>query len=112
MNGIWQGDCCDQVLRSFDLATSPANILNVTGPEILSVRRLAHRFGEIFGKEARITGQENGKGYLSNATKANSIFGNPSVPVGTVIKWIADWVKSGGENIGKPTHFETQDGEY
>lgn len=112
MNGIWQGDCCDQVLRSFDLAASPSEAINITGPETMSVRYLAHRFGELFGKEADIVGQENGKGYLSNATRANAIFGNPSVPIGKVIEWVAQWVKAGGENIGKATHFETQDGRY
>jgi len=112
MNGIWQGDCCDQVLRSFDCAASPASILNVTGPEILSVRWIAKRFGELLGKEAKITGTENGKGYINNAAKANSIFGNPSVPIGKIIEWIADWVQKGGQTSGKPTHFETQDGKY
>ncbi len=112
MNGIWQGDCCDQVLRSFDSATSPSSILNITGPELVSVRWIAKRFGELFGKEPRITGQENGMAYLSNAAKANALFGNPSVPIGKIIEWVADWVRRGGENIGKPTHFETQDGRY
>lgn len=112
MNGIWQGDCCDQTLRSFSLASSPAAILNVTGPEIISVRRLAERFGQLFCKMPVITGMENNKAYLSNAAKANSIFGNPSVPIGKIIEWTAHWVQSGGENIGKPTHFETQDGKY
>lgn len=112
MNGIWQGDCCDQVLRSFDAATSPSSVLNITGPETLSVRWVAERFGEHFGKDVKITGEENGRAYLNNATKANAMFGNPSVPIGTIIKWLAEWTKDGGENIGKPTHFETQDGKY
>ena len=112
MNGIWQGDCCDQVLRSFDLATSPSSILNITGPELLSVRWIANRFGKLFDKKVKIASQENGRGYLSNATKANSIFGNPSVSIGRIIEWTADWVQKGGENIGKSTHFETQDGKY
>lgn len=112
MNGIWQGDCCNQVLQSFHLAASPAGILNITGPETMSVRWIANRFGQLFGKEAKITGQENGKAYLSNASKANAIFGNPSVPIGLIIEWIAGWIKDGGENLGKETHFETQDGKY
>ncbi|HSQ74648.1 MAG TPA: NAD-dependent epimerase/dehydratase family protein [Bacteroidota bacterium] len=112
MNGIWQGDCCDQVLRSFQYAASPSAALNVTGPELLSVRWIAQRFGELFGKQARIAGEENGKAYLSNAAKANALFGNPSVPIGRVIEWIADWIQRGGESLGKPTHFETQDGKY
>ena len=112
MNGIWQGDCCDQVLRSFDCAASPSAMLNITGPELVSVRWIANRFGQLFGKEARTAGQENGKAYLSNASKANALFGNPSVPVGKIIEWIADWIQRGGETLGKPTHFESQDGKY
>ena len=102
MNGIWQGDCCDQVLRSFDYAASPSSILNITGPELLSVRWIAHRFGQLFGKQVKIAGQENGKAYLSNASKANSLFGNPSVPVGKIIEWIADWIQRGGEISESP----------
>ncbi len=112
MNGIWQGDCCNQVLRSFDQATSPSSALNITGPEILSIRWIANRFGELFNKKAIISGEENGKGYISNAAKANALFGNPSVPIGKIIEWVADWIQRGGEISGKPTHFETQDGKY
>jgi len=111
-NVLWQGDVCEQVLRSFPLASSPAAVLNITGPETISIRWLAHRFGELFGKEAIITGQENGLAYLSNAAKANAYFGNPSVPLGRIIEWVADWICRGGESLGKPTHFETQDGKY
>lgn len=112
VNGIWQGDCCDQALRSFDYAASPSSILNITGPEILSVRWIAGRFGQLFGKQVRIAGQENSRAFLSNASLANSLFGNPSAPVGKIIEWIAGWIQRGGENLGKPTHFETQDGKY
>jgi len=28
------------------------------------------------------------------------------------MEMIADWVMRGGENIGKPTHFETRDGKF
>jgi nucleoside-diphosphate-sugar epimerase len=112
LNGIWQGDCCDQVLRSFDCATSPSSILNITGPELVTVRWIAGRFGDLFGKQPKIAGEENGRAYLSNAAKANALFGNPSVPIGKIIEWIADWIQRDGENLGKPTHFETQDGKY
>jgi hypothetical protein len=112
LNCMWQGDVCNQVLRSLEVAATPPTVLNVTGPEILAVRDVATRFGKLMGKQPIFTGQENGKGYLANAMKANALFGNPSVPVGKVIQWVAQWVASGGESLGKPTHFETQDGKY
>jgi dTDP-4-dehydrorhamnose reductase len=111
-NVIWQGDACSQVLQSLALASSPAKILNVTGPETFAIRNVARQFGAIMGKEVAFVGEENGKGYLSNATQSNSLFGYPSVPLGRIIEWTAQWVMSGGKNLGKATHFETQDGKY
>ncbi len=111
-NVLWQGDACDQTLRSLALASSPATVLNVTGPETFSIRYAAGEFGKLMGKDVTFTGEENCRGYLSNATKANRLFGNPSVPLGQILKWIAHWTAIGGESSGKPTHFETQDGKY
>jgi len=111
-NGIWQGDACNQALMALEMATSPATILNVTGPEIFSIREVAQTLGRLMGKEVKFSGQENGLGYLNNSRKANSLFGNPSVPLGRVIEWVAHWVKAGGASLGKATHFETQNGKY
>jgi nucleoside-diphosphate-sugar epimerase len=111
-NGIWQGDACNQALMALEMATSPATILNVTGPEIFSIREVAHTLGRLMGKEVKFSGEENGRGYLNNARKANALFGNPTVPLGRVIEWVAQWVKAGGPSLGKATHFETQNGKY
>ena len=111
-NVIWQGDACAHILQSLKLASSPPTILNVSGPETFSVRDVALRFGKLLGKEVVFEGEENGLGYLSNTTEAIRVFGYPSVPMGKVIDWTAHWIKMGGEALGKPTHFETQDGKY
>ncbi len=111
-NVIWQGDACNQIIQSLELASTPARILNVTGPETFAIREVAQTFGKLLGKTAIISGQENGLGYLNNARQANQLFGNPTVPLGQVIEWIAQWVKKGGANLGKATHFETQNGKY
>lgn len=111
-NAIWQGDACEQILRSLDYASSPSAIFNIAGPEIISVYEMARKFGELFGKEAIISGESNGFAYMANASKAVSTFGKPSVPLDKMTEWVAYWIKSGGEDIGKPTHFEVQDGKY
>lgn len=111
-NVMWQGDVCDQILRSLELASAPARVLNITGPELFSIREAANAFGRLLGKEATFEGEENGLGYLNNAQQANALFGNPRVPLGKIIEWTADWVGRGGSNLAKPTHFETQDGKY
>lgn len=111
-NGIWQGDACNQVIQSLELAASPSIALNITGPETFSIRQVAQQFGRLLGREAHFSGEENGRGYLNNAVFANSRFGNPSVPLGLLVEWIAHWVAIGGASSGKPTHFETQNGKY
>ena len=111
-NVLWQGDVCNQALLCLGQAASPPAVLNVTGPETISIREVAHQFGRLFGKAPRIVGTENGRGYLSNAARAKELFGPPSVPLERLISWIAHWIQAGGENLGKPTHFEAQDGKY
>lgn len=111
-NGIWQGDACNQILQSISIAASPMVALNITGPETFAIREVAQAFGRMFGKTAIIEGTENGRGYLNNARKANALFGNPSVPLGLVMEWVAHWIAKGGSTLGKPTHFETQNGKY
>jgi nucleoside-diphosphate-sugar epimerase len=111
-NVIWQGDANSYVLRCFALAATPPSVLNITGPEALSVRWAALRFAEHFGKEVVIEGEEAATALLSNAARCFSLFGYPSVPAGVMIRWIAHWLESGGATLGKPTHFETRDGRF
>ena len=111
-NGIWQGDACNQIIQALEYAASPAVPLNITGPETFSIRQVAGDFGRLLEKPPRFVGTENGRGYLNNATLANGLYGNPSVPLGRVIEWVAHWIKIGGSSSGKPTHFEAQDGQF
>lgn len=109
---IWQGDANVMTLLSFDHVASPPFVVNVVGPEILSVRRLCDEFGELLGKKPRFAGAEAPDALLANGQKSARLFGYPRVSVGQVVRWTADWVKRGGESLGKPTHFETRDGKY
>ena len=111
-NVIWQGDMNDMVLRSLELCNSPAKILNITGQEIISVRDIATAFGKYFGVTPKFIYEETETALLSNSGEAVNLFGQPGVPVGKVIEWTAEWIKSGGKLSGKPTHFEVRDGKY
>ncbi|MDP4221964.1 MAG: NAD-dependent epimerase/dehydratase family protein [Bacteroidota bacterium] len=111
-NVIWQGDMNDFVLRSLEHTKCPAKILNLTGPETLSVRKVALDFGKHFGVTPEFVNTESETALLSDAAKAFSLFGKPKVPASQVIEWLAEWLKDGGRLLEKPTHFETRNGKY
>lgn len=112
MNAIWQGDANAIALRCLTLAESPPRILNVTGPETLSVRALATAFGRILNRDPQLSGCEQPEALIANATECQRLFGYPQVPIGQVIEWVAEWVKEEGPTLGKPTKFAVRDGHY
>lgn len=111
-NCIWQGDANQMVLRSLALARSPALAWNLTSPEVLRVRDVAKRFGELLGKEPQFVGKETDTALLGNSAKLCAELGRPATPLETVMRWTAHWVKQGGRYLNKPTHFEVRDGAY
>ena len=112
VNVIWQGDANSQALRSLAHCTAPTTALNVTGPEVTNIRKLALAFGQRFGVTPRFTGAEAGSAWLLDTRKAQALFGRPEVPIGTLIDWTADWVKRGMPSLGKDTHFDVRDGKF
>jgi len=112
VNVIWQGDANAIALRMLFLGQSPPAIFNVTGPETVSVRQLAGRFGELLGKKPVVQGTEAETALLNNASKALARFGKPRVTLDQAVEWVAHWVKSGGATLNKPSHFETRDGKF
>ena len=111
-NVVWQGDVNSVTLRSLAHCQSPPFVLNLTGPETLSIRAVAKRFGAIFGKEPILEGQESTTALLNNSGRCHLMFGYPSVSVDQMIEWTGQWIQAGGATINKPTHFETRDGKF
>jgi nucleoside-diphosphate-sugar epimerase len=111
-NVIWQGDVNDVVLRSVEIAESPAKILNITGEDTLLVREIAKEFGGLFGVEPKLVGEEAQTALLSNSELAYNLYGRPKTSIAQVIKWIAAWMKEDKKLLGKPTHYEVRDGKY
>ena len=111
-NVIWQGDANAYALRALTLAADPPLILNVTGPETISIRSLALELGTLLGVEPVFAGQEQPEALLSNAQRAHALLGYPRVPVGQVVSWVADWVRREMPTLSKPTKFEVRDGRF
>lgn len=112
VNVIWQGDANEYALRSLLHCSCPANILNVTGPETLSVKKLAEEFGKRWGKEPVFISQPQPTALLSDTTKMRRLLGDPRVDIEQMIQWTVDWISSDGKEINKPTHFQTRDGGF
>jgi nucleoside-diphosphate-sugar epimerase len=111
-NVIWQADASAMALASLALAASPPFVLNVAGPELLRCRDVATRFGELFGLPVAIEGTEAPSALLNDAAQALRLFGQPRVPVDVLMPWIAEWIKERGTHWGKPTHYESRDGQF
>lgn len=112
VNVIWQGDANEIALRSFLHCSAPAKILNVTGPETISLTWLATQFGALFGKQPVFTGEAQDTALLSNASEAHQLFGYPRVSLKKMIGLVADWISLGGRQINKPTHFQERQGQF
>jgi len=111
-NVIWQGDANEYAIRSLRHCSSPAKILNVTGPETISIEWLAGEFGKLFNKEPIVINQAAGTALLNDSSQAHKLFGKPSITLNEMIKWTAHWLEIDGKELGKPTHFQERKGDF
>lgn len=111
-NVIWQGDANAAALRCLELAASPCAILNVTGPETAITEKTAKIMGEIMNKEVKFAGTSGELNYLNDSSKMCELFGYPRMSLSEMIRLQAQWIANGGISIGKPTHFEVNNGKF
>lgn len=112
VNVIWQGDANEIAIRAFHHCEVPAKILNVTGPETISVKWVAEQFGHYFGKKPAFVNEVQSTALLSNASLAHRLFGYPRVTLRQMIEVTARWLQEGGKTLNKPTHFQERQGKF
>jgi nucleoside-diphosphate-sugar epimerase len=112
VNVIWQGDANEIAIRSLLHCSNPPAILNVTGPETISVRWIAEEFGKLFNKTPEFYGEEAPEALLNNAAKCFKQFGYPRVTLLQMIELIGHWLVEGGKIMDKPTHFQQREGKF
>jgi hypothetical protein len=112
VNVLWQRDANSICLRSFGHCLAPPLLLNLTGPEMLSVRFIAQQFGKAFSIEPTFTGEESSTALLNNAARSIERFGYPTVGPMKLIAWTADWIRNGGKLLNKATGFQMREGEF
>ncbi len=111
-NVIWQGDANEIALRALNNCSCPPKFMNVTGPETMSLRWAAGRFGEIFGVDPNLVGEEATTVLLSNSAIAMQTFGYPKVTLNEMIDWVGHWVLHDREDWKKETHYQEREGKY
>jgi len=111
-NAIWQGDANAMVLCALEHVATPPRVINVAGPDTLSVRQVADRFGQLLQKPVTFAGGEAPDALLSNGRLGHELLGRPRVAVDQMIRWVADWQRRGGPTLGKPTKFQVRDGKF
>lgn len=112
VNVIWQGDANERALRSLIHCATPAKILNIAGPEIVSVRWVAEEFGRMYGLTPKFFNEEQSTALLSNAAESFRLFGYPKVSLKTMMALLAEWINQGGKILNKPTHFQEREGQF
>lgn len=112
VNVIWQGDANEMALRSFHHCTAPPKILNIAGPEMVSIRWVAGEFGKIFNKSPQFINEEEPTAFLSNAAESFRLFGYPRVTLKQMITLIAKWTIQDKKILNKPTHFQEREGQF
>jgi nucleoside-diphosphate-sugar epimerase len=111
-NTIWQGDANAMTLLALAHVAAPPFVVNVTGPERLSVREVCTELGRLMHRKVSFVGAEAPNALLSDASTAIKLFGPPKVSAQELVAAVAHWVMRGGVTLGKPTHFESRDGRF
>jgi nucleoside-diphosphate-sugar epimerase len=111
-NVIWQADANAMGLAALAHVASPALVVNLAGPEELSVRETCELLARRLGMGVEFTGHEAADALLSNGARGWALLGAPRVNAARLIDWSADWVARGGASLGKPTHFESRAGRF
>ena len=112
VNVIWQAEANEFALRCLHHCTSPSAILNITGPESVSVKHIAVSFGRLLDKQPEFVNEEQNTALLSDAAQSYRLFGPPRVPLNQMLELIASWIKLGGKTLDKPTHFQEREGKF
>ncbi|MFD6816546.1 MULTISPECIES: NAD-dependent epimerase/dehydratase family protein [unclassified Microbacterium] len=112
VNVIWQGYANEVVLRSLVHASTDPFVINLTGPELLSVESVARGFGSLFDREVTIVEEPQPTALLSDARRCMALFGYPSVSAEELIRMQASWIDAGLPMIAKPTKWAVRDGKF
>lgn len=112
VNVIWQADANAMALSALEHTATPPFVVNIAGEKILSIRQTAEELGGLLDKPVHLTGREAPDALLSNGKKGHQVLGKPQTGSAQMLHWTADWIRHGGETLGKPTKFQNREGKF
>ena len=99
-NAIWQGDANSYALRSLELCSSPPAVLNVTGPERISVRETAEWFGVDLRPPAAVREHRRTRGAPQRFEPLpRTARRTRRCRCALLRQWVAHWVRAGGASL-------------
>lgn len=110
VNVIWLDDLMEQMIESMNHGEAPAKILNLTGPEVHSVREIATKLGKLMGKKPKFKGKPKGANLLADASQATKLFGKPKTSLDEGLEMLAESVMKHEFPLDKPAKWEKRSG--
>jgi hypothetical protein len=108
-----QGDANEIAIRCLKHCSVPAKILNVTGPETVSLRWLAEQFGKMLGVTPKFINEATTRlHFCLMPPRSFRLFGYPKVTLKQMMEVILEMVKRRRQNDKQPTHFSERKGKY
>lgn len=112
VNQLWQGDANKYLARSFPLCSSPTTILNMAGPNVLSVREIANSMSQQLDREPLFVGKESEAALIGKSGKLFEKLGRPDISEEQILEWVVHWISNGGCSLNKPTGYESRTGRF
>ncbi len=112
VNVIWLADANAMALLALAHAASPAKLLNLAGPDILSTREICTQMAAMMNRSPQFIGQEHDDALLNNGQLGHQILGRPAMSIEQMLAWTTQWIAGGGAILDKPTHFQTRSGKF
>lgn len=111
VNLISQRDAIDVALKLLEHCENPPFVLNAAG-EIVRVREIAEKMGQIMNREPRLVEPEPETALLGKDERCRELFGDYRDTTGEMIEAAARWVMRGNETWDMPTMFGKVDHLY
>lgn len=110
VNVIWLEDLMDMMIASHKFASVPPLVINLTGTQKVSVRRMAEKLGKLMGKKPKFKGTPKPTALLGKTDLMVKLLGRPKVSLDEGLRRVARSVMAYEFPLDHPTQWEKRRG--